>query len=56
MYVFSHFFVFALLLGLPEIEKSWEKRVSECNSGAIKAMEILPFWKLKAFTHTPHAS
>ena len=43
-----------MLPGLLEIEKSWKKMVSECNSVAVKNMKILPFWKLKAFTHTPH--
>ena len=37
--------------GLLEIEKSWKKRVSECNSVAIKTTKIIPFWKLKALTH-----
>ena len=42
-----------------KMKKSWKKRVSGCNSVAVKTMKIrinLLYWKLKAFTPTPHIS
>ena len=59
------FFVFTLLPGLLENEKKLEKRVSGCNSVAVKTIWKfsrtlgLPYPSLlevKVFTPTPHAS
>ena len=50
-----------LLPGLLENEKSWKKRVSECNSVAVKPMKILqnfritpPFPFLEVQSFHPH--
>ena len=54
-----------MLPGLLEIEKKLEEKgISGCNSVDVKTENspersdypTLPFWKLKAFTSTPHAS
>ena len=44
--IFLQFFDFTLLPGLLENEKSWKKRVSECNSDAMnyRLWKFSPFW------------